>query len=206
MGADAINRVPTNCNGEGEAISMKYDPEKHHRRSIRLRGYNYSKPGTYFVTICTHEKRKLFGDIINGEMHLNESGKVAQWIWNAIPQYYPGIKLDQYVVMPNHLHGILINTGDKNHVKLSQSGGNKRIDPMQLLPMPMSGPAPTLGQIIRRFKALTTYYIHAGGIDEFAWQERFHDEVVLDASALEHIRRYIINNPARWIDDDLHIV
>ncbi len=166
---------------------MKYDPEKHHRSSTRLRGYDYSKPGTYFVTICTHEKR-------------------AQWIWNAIPQYYPCIKLDQYVVMPNHLHGILVNMGGKNHAKLSQAGNSKRIDPMQLLPMPMSGPAPTLGQIITRFKALTTYYIHAGGIDEFAWQERFHDEVVLNASALEHIRRYIINNPARWIDDDLHIV
>jgi len=115
--ADAIYRVPTNCYGESEAISMKYDPEKHHRRSTRLRGYDYSKPGTYFVTICTHEKRKLFGDIVDDEMHLNESGKTAQWIWNAIPQYYPCIKLDQYVVMPNHLHGILVNMGGKNHAK-----------------------------------------------------------------------------------------
>jgi len=184
---------------------MKYDPEKHHRRSIRLRGYDYSQPGTYFVTICTHEKRKLFGDIVNDEMDLNESGKVAQWIWKAIPQYYPCIKLDQYVVMPNHVHGILINIGDKSHAKLSQAEDGKHIESAQLLPMPMSGPS-TLGQIIRKFKALTTYYIHAGGIDEFAWQERFYDEVVTNISALEYIRRYIINNPASWIDDDLHIV
>lgn len=199
-----MNRVPTNYHGKG-GISMKYDPEKHHRRSIRLRGYDYSQPGTYFVTICTHEKRKLFGEIINDEMHLNESGKVAQWIWKAIPQYYPCIRLDQHVVMPNHVHGILINRGDKSRTQSSPTENGKRIDPMQMLPMPMSGP-PTLGQIIRKFKALTSYYIHGNGIDEFAWQERFYDEIITNASALESIRRYIINNPARWIDDDHHIL
>jgi len=185
---------------------MKFDPEKHHRRSVRLKGYDYSQPGAYFVTICTHERRKLFGDIVNGEMHINDVGQIAQRMWNALPQYYPSIELDQFVIMPNHLHGILINIDDKNRVKFSQSSVGKPIVPMQSLPMPMSGPAPTLGLIIRRFKALTTYYIHAAGSDEFAWQERYHEHVVPNTSDLERIRLYIVNNPASWTEDDLHIL
>ena len=172
---------------------MRFDPEKHHRRSIRLKGYDYGQAGAYYVTICTHERRMLFGDINNGEMHLNDLGQVAQWIWNALPEYFPTIELDQFVVMPNHLHGILINRGTGKHAI-----------PLSLLPMPMSSPNPLLGQIIRRFKALTTYYIHAAGVAEFAWQERFHDHVVQNTFELQRIRKYIINNPARWAEDDLY--
>ena len=172
---------------------MGFDPEKHHRRSIRLKGYDYGQAGAYYVTICTHERRMLFGAINNGEMHLNDPGQVAQWIWNALPEYFPTIELDQFVVMPNHLHGILINRGTGKHAI-----------PLSLLPMPMSSPNPLLGQIIRRFKALTSYYIHAAGVAEFAWQERFHDHVVQNIFELQRIREYIINNPARWAEDDLY--
>ena len=85
---------------------MKYAPERR-RRSIRLKGYDYSQPGAYFVTICTHERRCLFGDVVDGEMRLNELGKIARQCWLAIPEHFPHARLDEFVIMPNHVHGII---------------------------------------------------------------------------------------------------
>jgi hypothetical protein len=90
---------------------MKYDSIIHHRRSIRLRGYNYSRAGAYFVTICTQHRERLFGDIVGSEMRLNEAGLMIQAVWDQIPVYYPGIKTDEFVIMPNHIHGIVVITG-----------------------------------------------------------------------------------------------
>src|SRR5205809_154535 len=87
---------------------MTYDPQKHHRRSIRLCGYDYRDPGAYFVTIGTDERRYLFGGIIDDEMHLNDIGQAVQWICTAMPERFPTIELDQYVIMPNHIHCIMI--------------------------------------------------------------------------------------------------
>ena len=185
-------------------MSMSYDPEKHHRRSTRLKGYDYSQPGVYYITICTHERRKLFGDIIDGEMRLNELGKVAEWVWEALPQYFPSIDIDQFVIMPNHLHGILVLSGAFTNVHMPYPGTSRDGTSMQALPMPMSSPAPMLGQIIRKFKALTSYYLHAAGAAEFAWQERYHEHVVRNDSDLKRIREYIVNNPAQWAEDDLN--
>jgi len=86
---------------------MKYDPEIHHRRSIRLREYSYSCPGAYFVTICTREKEHLFGDVVEGEMKLNEYGQIAALCWNHLPKRFPRVELDAFIVMPNHIHGII---------------------------------------------------------------------------------------------------
>ncbi len=96
---------------------MTYNPEKHHRRSIRLRDYDYSQPGAYFITLCTQNRECLFGDIVNGEMVLNEYGMVVKQCWLAIPQHFPHAQLDAYVIMPNHVHGIIIlneNVGVQN--------------------------------------------------------------------------------------------
>ena len=90
---------------------MKYNPDIHHRRSIRLRGYDYSQKGLYFVTICTQDRLCLFGDIENGEMNLNDAGKMVRTIWDQIPAHYCGVEIDQFVVMPNHIHGIVIIVG-----------------------------------------------------------------------------------------------
>ncbi len=87
---------------------MKYDPEKHHRRSIRLGGYDYSQPGAYFITLCTHNRQCLFGDVVNGKMVLNGYGKIVEHCWLEIPQHFEHVELDEYVVMPNHIHGIII--------------------------------------------------------------------------------------------------
>ena len=89
---------------------MKFDPFKHHRRSIRLRGYDYSQAGAYFVTICVQQRECLFGDILIGEMQLNPFGEIILKWWNELPRYYPPVELDEYVVMPNHMHGIIVIT------------------------------------------------------------------------------------------------
>ena len=87
---------------------MRFDPDKHHRRSIRLKGYDYSQAGAYFVTICTKDRGCLFGEIIDGEMVLNPFGEVVQACWDDLPRHYPHVELDAFVIMPNHLHGIII--------------------------------------------------------------------------------------------------
>ncbi len=89
-------------------IQEKYDPEKHHRRSIRLQGYDYTQPGAYFVTICTQARACLFGAVADGEMQLNNSGQIAQAAWDTLPARFPSIRLDVVVVMPNHVHGIIM--------------------------------------------------------------------------------------------------
>jgi len=87
---------------------MKYDPEIYHRKSIRLRGYDYSQAGAYFVTICTKSKEYLFGDVVEGGMRLNEVGQMVQMIWDELPKYYQGVAINAFQIMPNHVHGIII--------------------------------------------------------------------------------------------------
>ena len=87
---------------------MKYDPEKHQRRSIRLRGYDYSQPGAYFITMCTQKRECMFGDVVDGHMELNEYGKIATQRWLEIPMHYPNVSLDECIIMPDHVHAIII--------------------------------------------------------------------------------------------------
>jgi hypothetical protein len=90
---------------------MSYNPDIHQRRSIRLKGYDYATPGAYFVTVCTHERECLFGDIVDGVMRLNEAGRMVNTVWDEIPAHYPGIDVDAFIVMPNHIHGIVAIVG-----------------------------------------------------------------------------------------------
>ena len=92
---------------------MRYDPDKHHRRSIRMRGYDYTQAGAYFITICTQDRECLFGTIVDGCMHMNDAGRMVQSVWNEIPDHHPGVDVDAFVVMPNHVHGIIILTGER---------------------------------------------------------------------------------------------
>jgi REP element-mobilizing transposase RayT len=90
---------------------MKYNPNKHHRRSIRLKGYDYTQAGAYFITICTWQRDSLFGEVINGEMQLSRYGQTVQFNWDILPKRYPNVELDAFIVMPNHVHGILVLKG-----------------------------------------------------------------------------------------------
>jgi putative transposase len=106
---------------------MQYDSTVHHRRSIRLQGYNYSRAGAYFITVCTRNRRCLFGDIADGKMQLNDAGRMVLQCWQNIPGHFPHVALDAFVVMPNHLHGIMV---------ITDGGGMKNFSPLR---EPISG-------------------------------------------------------------------
>ena len=95
---------------------MTPDPEKHHRRSIRIKGYDYSQYGGYFITICTYKRKCLFGGVVNGKTNLNDFGNIAHQYWLEIPNHFPGTMLDEFVIMPNHVHGIIVITNDNTTV------------------------------------------------------------------------------------------
>ncbi len=210
---------------------MTYDPEKHHRHSIRLRDYDYSQAGGYFVTICTQDRKCVFGQIVDGEIYLNDLGQAVRWIWNAQPERFPDIKLDQYAIMPNHLHGIIIlartdyfahqdsyiakvpdrfkkQAGAINRaptkVPAPQQAGAINRAPTKVPSPQQAGAinrAPTLGEIIRTFKALTTRYLHAAGVSDFAWQDNYFEHVIRNEDDLDRIRQYIIDNPTHWTEN-----
>ncbi len=89
---------------------MKYNPDIHHRRSIRLKGYDYSQAGAYFVTVCAKDRACLFGKVVDGWMRLNDAGRIVQATWDGLPFHYGGVEIDEFVVMPNHVHGIILLT------------------------------------------------------------------------------------------------
>jgi len=143
---------------------------------LRLRGYDYSQAGFYYVTICTQERYCFFGKVIEGNVHLNDGGKIVQSVWDDLPRRFPSVTLDEYIIMPNHMHGIIIQSGESNTTK----------------------PAPVLGQIIRAFKAVSTVRIRRSLWPEFAWQDDFYEHIIRKNGELDRIRAYIVNNPARW--------
>jgi putative transposase len=164
------------------------NPECHHRRSIRLRGYDYSQAGAYFITICTHERIRLFGDIMNGEMRLNDAGRVVQMIWDELPNHYSGVETDAFVVMPNHIHGIIL---------ITETVGAIHESPLQ---SPRERRQMLLPKIIGRFKMNTAKRInemrHTPGAP--LWQRNYYEHIIRDEESLNRIREYIANNPTQW--------
>ena len=167
---------------------MKYDPDKHHRRSIRLKGYDYSQPGAYFVTVVTQDRACLFGEIVDGEMQLNNSGQIAKAAWDELPARFPSVRLDAFIVMPNHVHGI--NIVGAQFIAPSDGFGATNQGVMNH--------APTLGEIVRAYKAASTRLIRQAGTPDFAWQRNYYEHVVRDEESLNRIRQYILDNPERW--------
>ncbi len=136
---------------------MPYDPQRHHRRSIRLPGYDYTQPGAYFITLVTHDRMPLFGEIVGGEMRLNEYGKIvrAEWFRTAIVRPYVVLYPNEFVVMPNHVHGIIWIVNADN------VGATRRVAPTTRPHGPDSG---SIGAIIGQFKSVTTKRINACAI------------------------------------------
>jgi len=163
-----------------------------------LKGYDYSQPGAYFVTICTQDHLLLFGDIVDGKMLLNDAGLMVQTVWKGLSRRFPNIRSDVYVVMPNHFHAIVIILD----VGAPLVGAQNRADTR---PGAGTRPAPTLGDIVGAFKSLTTNeYIR--GVRRFGWtpfpgrlwQRNYYEHIVRNEDELERIREYIVNNPIRW--------
>ncbi len=166
---------------------MKYSREKYHRRSIRMRSYDYSNPGAYFVTICTWQKECMFGHIVDGEMRLNEFGAVLNECWNRLVNHYFHIELDECIIMPNHMH-FIINIVD------TVGAGFK--------------PAPTmtsrkrhgLPEIVRALKTFSSKQINVIRTTQGrpVWQRNYYERVIRNEKELFQIREYIQNNPRQW--------
>lgn len=192
---------------------MMFHPERYHRRSIRLKGYDYRQAGAYFVTICTQDQAFLFGQVAHGEMRLNEAGKMVCDVWNDLPAFYPGVQTDAFIVMPNHIHGIIILVGADPRVCPAQPsvGVGPRAYPGQ--PQEMGQPqgvAPTLGlpDVVHRFKTMTTKR-YADGVKRLGWepfrgrlwQRNYYEHIIRNEEYLDRIREYILTNPMRWALD-----
>ncbi len=175
---------------------MKFEPEKHHRRSIRLKGYDYSQPGAYFVTICTKNRKCLFGNVFDGKIILNDAGQIAQKCWSGIPDHYPNVILDEFVIMPNHIHGIIIiNVGANNHSPL-QNGSQQSL---------FRSPSRTIGSIIRGFKIGITKWFRQNTDLYDIWQRNYYEHIIRNEQELNKIREYIINNPLKWELDEYYL-
>ena len=178
-----------------------YDPLRHHRRSIRLKGYDYTRPGAYFVTICTHDRICLFGDVVNGRMELNEYGQIVREEWFRSAEIRREIELypDEFVVMPNHLHGIVWI------VPVGAMGPSPQPErPESTRP---HGPAPrSLASFVGGFKSAVTRQINLrrGTPGARVWQRNYYEHIIRNGRALNAIRRYIRYNPLRWEMDQNH--
>ena len=188
---------------------MKYNPEIHHRRSIRLKGYDYSRAGAYFITICTKDRRCFFGEISNGEMLFNDAGRMIWSVWNDMPLHYSGVEIDEFVVMPNHFHGIVVLVGAGPRA----CPGGRLCDPRKSTTGQPQGvvPALSLPDVAHRFKTMTTK-CYTDGVKQSGWmpypgklwQRNYWDHIIRNESTLDRLRGYIRYNPAQWESDQLY--
>jgi len=176
--------------------------------SIRLQNWDYRNDAVYFVTICTKNHENFFGDIENKEMYLSNMGTIADVLWYEIPFHTNNIQLYEFVVMPNHIHGIIqIKNGFDGELN-SLDDVNHNVEMLHAMSLhdknesmanisPKSG---SLSTIIRSYKSAVTKHIHRLGYN-FIWQTRFHEHIIRDIQAYETIRNYILTNPQKWEDD-----
>ncbi len=196
-------------------INMSINNPKHHRRSIRLPEYDYSQEGVYYITICTQDRRCLFGGIINGRVKLSEYGKIAERFWRDMTEYCDGILLDTFVIMPNHMHAIIVIIGDviRRGEVASPLGGTVDISgkPGDGIEIPGEVTSPlrgtgkhTLGQILAFYKYQTTKSINAikNTPGNKIWQRNYWEHVIRNEKSLHKIRGYIRDNPWHWASDD----
>jgi putative transposase len=159
---------------------MTNDPRPR-RRSSRLPGYDYSQAGAYFITACTQNRLMLFGEVIDCDVRLNAMGTIVQQIWNELPTHYDGVDLDAFIVMPNHVHGIIIlsDQSDRRHA---------------------------ISEIVRGFKTFSARRAsERAGRRGTLWQRGYYEHVIRNETALDRIRGYIANNPLQWADDPENI-
>jgi REP element-mobilizing transposase RayT len=200
--------------------------DRYHRRSIRLRGYDYTRSGAYYVTVCTQERSPLFGDVVNGVMVPNAMGAIVQRCWDAIPDHMPMVVCDAFVVMPNHVHGIIVITD----VTAGRSlGGDGPVGAANSRPLRIPGPANipvdppppdrpdiprrppiaimvpnSLGHIMQTFKAAVTRQAVRDGVIPRGrpfWQRGYYERIIRDAASHDRIAQYIADNPASWGKD-----
>lgn len=169
---------------------------------MRLEGYDYASAGAYFVTICTEGRICLFGEIVAAEMQLSEIGQIATACWDQLPQHYPRLELDAWVVMPNHVHGIIVlDSGDSG---LFDKDGSPLSVGEGLRPSPATHLS--LPEVVRAFKSFSARRINEwrGTTGTKVWQRSYYDHIIRSDASLWKFRQYIENNPLQWEMDQLH--
>ena len=197
-----------------------FDPrlyrQKYRNDTIRMRGWDYAGTGSYFITICTDGRVPWFGEIRNGVMGLSGIGMTIDEYWRSIPNHFAHVKLDEFVVMPDHFHGIIIMQNRapsvvgpsssfvetcESHVSTTMrpttARGDTNDNSSHHIPRPKPG---SLGSIINQYKSMCTKRIRQMGHDNFAWQPRYHEHLIRSESEMIRIRKYIVDNPSQWND------
>ena len=192
--------------GEVEG-GIPYDPDKHHRRSVRLRGYDYALAGAYFVTNCTHARECLLGTVLDGRMILSKYGSAVQDCWNDLPRHYGHVVLDEMVIMPNHVHGIIILTPPDVATSSVGAGLPVLAGPGKPAPNTESALAQAkrhgLPEIVRALKTHSSRRINELRLTHSAdvWQRNYHDRIIRNDRQLQAIRGYIRSNADHWAED-----
>ena len=192
-----------------------------HRRSIRLKEYDYTQFGAYYITLCTHGKQCVFGNVMNGQMILNDIGKMADEWWKKLPDKFNSISIDEYCVMPNHFHGIIQIVGADTQMFRADTwvrpygtvvdpapvGAHPRVRPNDQHPRV----CPSISTIVQWFKTMTTNeYIRNvknnrwPPFDKHIWQRNYYERIIRDDGELNHLREYIIHNAIQWENDDYY--
>jgi len=180
------------------------DPVRHHRRSIRLQGYDYRQVGAYFVTVCTHGREPVFGAIADDAMHLNAYGQIVAEDWAWLADTFSYVDLDACIVMPNHVHGIIVIADAADDMRIEEGalrageGGSSTAPTQARLP---------LGRIVGAFKTMSTKHVNewreTPGVT--LWQRNYYEHIIRDDDDLQRIREYILTNPARWSEDSEYV-
>ena len=197
---------------------------KYRIKSSRLEGWDYRWNAAYFITICTAHRKHYFGKIKKGKMEFTPVGVIADILWHEIPHHASHVRLGNFVVMPNHIHGILIlnnpgnliaNDGNENGKDRNGNDGDgndgdgKDVKPLHATAQQnpqmaaISPKSNSISTIIRSYKSATTKHAHRLGF-EFEWQTRFHDHIIRDQNAFQNISTYIKNNPENWKEDNFN--
>jgi len=189
---------------------LKFDPSIHHRRSIRLKGYDYSQAGLYFVTVCVQNRDCIFGNVVDGKMVLNDAGQIAHNEWLKTAELRQNVQLHNFIIMPNHFHTIF----EIMHKIGVPDVGAYCIRPDDIRPddeyyrdqqqgvcnTPLRSPTQTVGAIMRGYKSAVTRQINALGFP-FKWQRDMYEHIIRDYSNYARIDEYILSNPQKWEND-----
>jgi putative transposase len=170
--------------------------DKYRIETTRRRDWNYAAPGWYFVTICTENKRCYYGRIMDGVMKPSILGEYAEACWRGIPSHHKNVTIDEFIVMPNHVHGIIVIDGAEWMPSLGRKGERRRPQPLPTV----SPRTSSLGAIVRSYKSAVSTWAHTQRL-KFEWQPRFHERIIRGKNSLANIRQYIRDNPANWEKD-----
>lgn len=196
---------------------MEYDPKIHHRKSFRLKGYDYSLNGAYFITICVQDMKCVFGKIIDGKMVFNELGKIAEEYWKKIGELHDFVDLSAFVIMPNHVHGIIVINHDDGDVGASHrhaqdmvshssnaySYNSNRVSPwetptrIRTIQLPKKG----IPSLMNHYKGAVKKWANKNHHEYFSWQRNYHEHIIRNEQSFEKIHDYIVHNPKSWHQD-----